>query len=89
MRKIERARNLQKPASRQTSTLYEEESATNSGGFMFRAYNKETGETEWETKLEAGTTGAPISYMHEGKQYTMVAIGDREHTPELVAFSLP
>lgn len=65
------------------------EIATNSGGFMFRAYNKASGEIEWETQLEAGTTGAPISYMHDGKQYIVVAIGDREHTPELVAFSLP
>jgi glucose dehydrogenase len=43
----------------------------------------------WETELPAGTTGAPITYMHQGKQYIVVAIGSREHAPELVAFALP
>ena len=65
------------------------EIATNSGGPMFRAYNKSNGDIEWEVELEAGTTGAPISYMFEGEQYIVVAIGDRLHTPELVAFKLP
>ncbi len=65
------------------------EIATNSGGFMFRAYDKLTGEIHWERELEAGTTGAPISYVAAGKQFIVVAIGDREHEPELVAFALP
>ncbi|MEX0619159.1 MAG: PQQ-binding-like beta-propeller repeat protein [Pseudohongiellaceae bacterium] len=65
------------------------ELAMNSGGPMFRAYDKNTGEVEWEVELEAGTTGAPVTYMHDGRQYIVVAIGDREHTPELVAFALP
>lgn len=65
------------------------EIATNSGGFMFRAYDKATGDIIWETTLEAGTTGAPISYLHDGKQYIAVTIGDRLHNPELVAFTLP
>ncbi len=63
--------------------------ATNSGGPHFRAYNKETGDVIWETVLEAGTTNAPVSYMHEGRQYILVAIGDRTHSPELLAFALP
>jgi len=63
--------------------------ATNSGGPMFRAYDKETGEVVWEIELEAGTTNSPVSYLHDGKQYLLVAIGDREHSPELVAFTLP
>jgi quinoprotein glucose dehydrogenase len=65
------------------------EIATNSGGPMFRAYNKSNGDIEWEIELDAGTTGAPISYMFEDEQYIVVAIGDRFHTPELVAFKLP
>ena len=64
------------------------EIATNSGGFMFRAYDKDNGSIVWETRLPAGTTGAPVSYMADGKQYIVVAIGDREHSPELVAFAL-
>lgn len=65
------------------------EIATNSGGFMFRAYDKATGDIIWETRLEAGTAGAPISYSIDGKQYIAVTIGDRLHSPELIAFSLP
>jgi quinoprotein glucose dehydrogenase len=65
------------------------EIATNSGGPMFRAYNKANGEVEWEIELDAGTTGAPISYLANGKQYIVVAIGDRLHDPELLAFALP
>jgi quinoprotein glucose dehydrogenase len=63
--------------------------ATNSGGPMFRAYDKDTGDIHWEVALEAGTTGAPVSYRAGGKQFIVVAIGDREHAPELVAFALP
>ena len=64
------------------------EIATNSGGFMFRAYDKTNGDVIWETELEAGTTGAPITYTHDGEQFIMVAIGDRVHSPEFVAFKL-
>jgi len=65
------------------------EIATNSGGPMFRAYDKESGGIFWEVELEAGTTGAPISYMQDGRQYVVVAIGDSRYPAELVAFALP
>ncbi|MFM1896145.1 MAG: hypothetical protein RLZZ385_1219 [Pseudomonadota bacterium] len=65
------------------------EIAMNSGGPMFRAYDKATGEVIWEVELEAGTTGAPVTYLADGRQLVVVAIGDRSHTPELVAFALP
>jgi quinoprotein glucose dehydrogenase len=62
--------------------------ATNSGGPMFRAYDKNTGGILWEIEMEAGTTNAPVSYMVDGTQYVVVAIGDRLHSPEMVAFKL-
>ncbi len=65
------------------------EIATNSGGPFFRAYDKMTGEIEWVVEMEAGVTGAPITYLHEGRQYIVAAIGDRMYAPELVAFALP
>ncbi len=65
------------------------EIVTNSGGNTFRAYDKNSGGVLWEVELEAGTSGAPVSYMHDGKQYIVVAIGDRGYTAELVAFALP
>jgi glucose dehydrogenase len=58
-------------------------------GTKFRAYDKTTGRVLWETDLPAGTTGAPMTYMHAGKQYVLVAVGGSNHGPEWVAFSLP
>ena len=34
----------------------------------FRACDKATGQTVWETELPAGTTGAPMTYLFKGKQ---------------------
>jgi quinoprotein glucose dehydrogenase len=59
------------------------------GGSKFRAYDKATGQVLWETDLPAGTTGAPMSYLFEGKQYIVVAVGGREHPAELIALALP
>jgi len=42
-----------------------------------------------EFELDAGASGPTVSYFFEGRQYIVVAIGDPEHNPELVAFSLP
>jgi quinoprotein glucose dehydrogenase len=59
------------------------------GGKKFRAYNKATGHVVWETEFPGGTTGAPMTYSHLGKQYIVVAIGSRRHPAELVALALP
>jgi hypothetical protein len=37
----------------------------------------------------AGTTGAMISYMFQGKQYTVVAVDEVDHPAEYVAMALP
>jgi len=50
-------------------------SARGGGGKKFRAMDKESGETIWETELGAGVTGAPMTYMYKGGQYVVVAIG--------------
>jgi quinoprotein glucose dehydrogenase len=63
--------------------------APGAGGRKFRAYEKGTGQVVWETELPAGTTGAAMSYMFEGKQYIVVAVGGRENPAEYVALSLP
>ena len=57
------------------------------GGTKFRAYDKRTGEVIWETDLPAGTTGAPMTYLHRGTQYIVVAIGSTKHAGEFVAFA--
>jgi quinoprotein glucose dehydrogenase len=58
-------------------------------GRMFRAYEKTTGRVIWETELPAGTSGGPMSYVANGKQYIIVAIGGRNHAPEWIALALP
>ena len=59
------------------------------GGKKFRALDKATGDTVWETELEAGATGTPMTYLHKGKQYIVVAIGGQQHPAEFIALSLP
>jgi quinoprotein glucose dehydrogenase len=59
------------------------------GGKKFRAFDKATGAVLWETEFPGGTTGAPMTYLHKGKQYIVVAIGSSDHAPEFVALALP
>jgi quinoprotein glucose dehydrogenase len=59
------------------------------GGKQFSAFDKATGELLWTTVLEAGATGAPMTYLHRGKQYVVFAIGGQQHAAEFVAFALP
>ncbi|MEM9313643.1 MAG: PQQ-binding-like beta-propeller repeat protein, partial [Pseudomonadota bacterium] len=59
-----------------------------SGGNMFRAYDKQTGDVVWEADLGAGTTSPPITYQYQGKQYIVVGVGGVDHPAELVALSI-
>jgi glucose dehydrogenase len=58
-------------------------------GRKFRAYDKATGRVIWEIELPSGTTAGAMTYMLNGKQYIVVAIGARDHQPEYVALALP
>ena len=42
----------------------------------------------WERELPAGTAGAHMTYMADGRQYIVVGIGDANHPEELIALSL-
>jgi hypothetical protein len=59
------------------------------GGKMFRAYDKQTGKIIWEMALPGGTTGAPMTYRHKGKQYLVVATGAKDSPGQYVALALP
>ena len=59
------------------------------GGKMFRAYDKATGRIVWEMALPGGTTGAPMTYRWQGKQYLVVAVGWEDLPGELIALALP
>lgn len=59
------------------------------GGKMFRGYDKLTGRVLWEMELPGGTTGAPMTYTYNGKQYIVVATGWAGVAGELIALALP
>ena len=59
------------------------------GGPMFYAYDKMTGAVVHELQLPANTCGNPMTYMANGKQYIVVAVGAQNFPAELVAMSLP
>jgi quinoprotein glucose dehydrogenase len=59
------------------------------GGPMFYAYDKATGAVVHELQLPANTCGNPMTYMANGKQFIVVAVGAQNFPAELVALSLP
>ena len=63
--------------------------APNSGGPVFRAYDKKTGDVRWEFTLPGNPTSAPMTYLAGGKQYIVVAVGAVGHAGEYVALALP
>ena len=59
------------------------------GGKIFRAIDKKTGAIVHEIALPASTTGVPMTYMVNDRQFIVVAIGARGVPAELVALALP
>lgn len=59
---------------------------------LLRAYDKETGEdVEGQVAMPAKQTGSPMTYMHDGKQYIVVAVSQSGANAgaELIAYALP
>jgi len=54
-----------------------------------RAYDKTTGQQVGAVWLPAQQSGSPMTYMAEGKQYIVVAVGGGAYTAEYLAFALP
>ena len=59
------------------------------GGTMFRAIDKKTGAIVHEMTLPASTTGIPMTYMVNDRQYIVVATGARGVPGELIALAVP
>ena len=59
------------------------------GSRKFRAFDKGTGEVVWETELPAGVSGAPMTYLHQGRQYIVMALSGTDFENELLALALP
>jgi quinoprotein glucose dehydrogenase len=57
-------------------------------GARLRAYDKATGEEKGAVFIPIVTTGAPMTYMHDGKQFIVVALGS-SNGASLAAFRLP
>jgi quinoprotein glucose dehydrogenase len=58
-------------------------------GAYLRAYDKATGKDAGAVFMPAGQTGAPMTYMMNGKQYIVVAVGGAGFPAELLAYKLP
>jgi quinoprotein glucose dehydrogenase len=58
-------------------------------GALLRAYDKATGKDAGGVLMPAQQTGSPMTYMFNGKQYIVVAIGGGNYPGELLAFRLP
>jgi quinoprotein glucose dehydrogenase len=58
-------------------------------GALLRAYDKATGQDAGAVYMPAPQTGSPMTYMLNGKQYVVLAIGGAGYPAELVAFKLP
>ena len=57
-------------------------------GALLRAYDKATGKDTGAVFMEAPQQGSPMTYMWQGKQYIIVAIGGGNVTGEYVAYAL-
>jgi quinoprotein glucose dehydrogenase len=69
-----------------------EAQATTAGhprGALLRAYDKATGADAGSVFMPSQQTGSPMTYLHNGKQYVVVAIGGGNYPGELVAYRLP
>jgi quinoprotein glucose dehydrogenase len=58
-------------------------------GAMLRAYDKATGTEVGAVYMPAPQSGSPMSYMHNGEQFVVVAVSGAGYSGELMAFTLP
>ena len=58
-------------------------------GAMQRAYDKKDGKDVGAVYMPAPESGSPMTYMHNGKQYIVIAISGGNYSGELLAFRLP
>jgi quinoprotein glucose dehydrogenase len=63
--------------------------STGQRGAMLRAYDKSTGSEVGAVYMPAPQSGSPMTYMLNGKQYIVVAVGGGNYFGEYLAFTLP
>ncbi len=58
------------------------------GGEALKAYDKKTGRIVWQMPLPTLSTGAPMTYLHKGRQYIVIAVSAPGKPAEYVALTL-
>ena len=58
-------------------------------GAYLRAYDKDSGTDVGAVPMPAGQTGSPMTYMLNGRQYIIVAVGAPGYPAEYIAYRLP
>ena len=58
-------------------------------GAMLRAYDKNDGKQIGAILMPATQSGAPMTYMADGRQYIIVAVSGGNYSGEYIAFRLP
>ncbi|MBI3400423.1 MAG: PQQ-binding-like beta-propeller repeat protein [Acidobacteria bacterium] len=58
-------------------------------GAMLRAYDQETGKEVGAVWMPSSQSGNPMTYMLDGRQYIIVAVGGGNYSSEYIAFALP
>jgi mono/diheme cytochrome c family protein len=59
-----------------------------SGAAKFRAYDKASGQVIWEKELPVGTTGGPVTYMANGKQFVVLPVGGKGYGAGWLALAI-
>ena len=56
---------------------------------IMRAFDKDTGGTVWEKRIDATPFGSPVTYLYEGRQYIVFSAGEGQGKQTLRAYALP
>ena len=56
---------------------------------MLRAYEKGSGKEVGAVYMPAQQSGSPMTYMLNGKQYIVIAVGGGNYVGEYIAYRLP
>jgi quinoprotein glucose dehydrogenase len=58
-------------------------------GGMLRAYDQQTGKEVGAVWMPSAQSGNPMTYMLDGRQYIVVAVGGGNYSSEYIAYALP
>ncbi|MBB6093488.1 quinoprotein glucose dehydrogenase [Povalibacter uvarum] len=58
------------------------------GGPILRVYDKRDGTVLWQESMPALVTGAPMTYMHRGRQYVVLTVSQNGRPAEMIALTL-